>query len=61
MGDAMEIEVVSAIQLPDVERMRNFGGAVPFCSFKSHQLTQQTLQQAHVKRMGSYAPPSLQT
>ena len=28
MGDAMDIEVVSAIQLPDVERMRGFGGGV---------------------------------
>ena len=27
MGDVIHIEVVSAIQLPDVERMRNFGGA----------------------------------
>lgn len=26
MGDVIHIEVVSAIQLPDVERMRNFGG-----------------------------------
>ena len=29
MGDVIHIEVVSAIQLPDVERMRNFGGAAP--------------------------------
>jgi hypothetical protein len=28
MGDVMDIEVVSAIQLPDVERMRGFGGGV---------------------------------
>lgn len=26
MGDVIDIEVVSAIQLPDVERMRGFGG-----------------------------------
>ncbi len=30
MGDAMDIEVVSAIQLPDVERMRGFGGGSPY-------------------------------